>query len=158
MAGTSKVFEVVYSEGSTDEAAAVAQVVSPDDLARTLEASLALGFIRNAGMARSLQAKVDAVGAAMDRGNTKTALNTLGALEAQISAQLEKQIDELYVRSDPDRTLEQLRGIGPTIAAAIEALVGDISRFPSGGQFVSYCGLAPRKNKSGLTDPHWPSF
>jgi transposase len=71
-------------------------------------------------------------------------------------ARLEVQIDELYSRIDPQRTLEQLRGVSSTIAPALEALIGDITRFANGRRFVSYCGLAPRLKKSGLSDASMP--
>jgi len=69
---------------------------------------------------------------------------------------LAKQIDALYVVVDPERTLESLRGIGRTIAATIEALVGDINRFTNARHLVSYCGLAPRVKKSGHSDKPMP--
>jgi transposase len=66
------------------------------------------------------------------------------------------EIQELYHKIDPKRTLETIVGIGPTIAPCIEALVGNIERFSNGKKFVSYAGLAPRKSKSGLSDPAMP--
>ncbi|MBN1193338.1 MAG: IS110 family transposase [Coriobacteriia bacterium] len=69
---------------------------------------------------------------------------------------LEKQILEMYLRVDPDRTLEQLRGIGETIAPTILALVGDVTRFHNERRFVSYCGIAPRKKQTGLSDRRMP--
>jgi transposase len=74
----------------------------------------------------------------------------------QVMRTLDKQIDQHYVRIDPHRTLEQLRGVSHTIAAAVEALIGDVRRFSSSKQFVSYCGLAPRKKQTGISDPHMP--
>jgi transposase len=69
---------------------------------------------------------------------------------------LEQRIATLYDRVDPHHTLEQIRGIGPTIAPAIEALVGNILRFHNGRQFISYSGLCPRKKQSGQSDPALP--
>lgn len=69
---------------------------------------------------------------------------------------LESKIDDAYRRIDPDQTLQQLRGIGPTIAAAIEALVGNVLRFPNSRKFVGYTGLCPRRRQSGATDPAMP--
>lgn len=40
--------------------------------------------------------------------------------------------------------LQQLRGIGPTLALTIRAEIGDIGRFPTGGHLASYAGLVPR--------------
>ena len=69
---------------------------------------------------------------------------------------LEEPIASFYDRLDPDHTLEQIRGIGGIIAASIEALVGNVSRFHNGRQFTSYSGLCPRKKQSGLSDPAMP--
>jgi transposase len=48
------------------------------------------------------------------------------------------------VRSSP--------GIGDVICAGVLANTGDIRRFPNGNKYVSYCGLAPRKNQTGESD------
>lgn len=69
---------------------------------------------------------------------------------------LQGRIEKIYRRLDPQRTLERLPGIGPVIAPAVEALVGNIERFRSGRRFVSYCGLCPRKKQSGLSDRPMP--
>jgi hypothetical protein len=69
---------------------------------------------------------------------------------------LERQIATLYNRLDPNHTLQQIRGIGPIIAASIEALVIHISSFHNGRQFTSYSGLCPRKKQSGQSDPALP--
>lgn len=67
-------------------------------------------------------------------------------------ADLERRIAELYQRIDPDQVLTTLPGIGPIIAPLLMAVIGDIRRFPSAPAFVSFCGLAPRKNQTGLAD------
>ena len=82
-------------------------------------------------------------------------LDLIETLQAD-AHRLEARIKEMYLKVDPDRTLEQLRGVGTTIAASIEALVGDVGRFPNGRHFVGYCGYCPRKRKSGQTDPRLP--
>jgi transposase len=69
---------------------------------------------------------------------------------------LEPRITEIYQRLDPDQTLKQIRGIGDVIAPCIEALVGDIERFPNTREFTSFSGLCPRKKQSGLSDPPMP--
>lgn len=69
---------------------------------------------------------------------------------------LDKQIAEKYRKMDPDATLELLPGIASVIAPAVDVLVGPVLRFPNGGRLVSFCGLCPRQNKSGFTDPHMP--
>ena len=58
----------------------------------------------------------------------------------------------MYKSLCPERVLEQLRGVGPIIAANIIAMVGNINRFKNGRKFVAYCGLCPRKNQTGNSD------
>lgn len=69
---------------------------------------------------------------------------------------IEEKIQLLYHHLDPEHTLEQLRGVGPVIAAAVEALVGSVERFANGRRFVSYSGLCPRKRQTGNTDLPMP--
>jgi transposase len=82
-------------------------------------------------------------------------LDWMEQAEQQIQ-RLQEQITSLYDRWDPDHTLEQIRGIGSTIAPAIDALVGNVGRFHNSRQFTSYSGLCPRKKQSGLSDPAMP--
>ena len=74
----------------------------------------------------------------------------------QDAKQLEKRIQKIYRRMDPQRTLEKICGIGEVIAPAIHALVGDIERFPNGNKFIGYTGLCPRKNQTGTSDTPMP--
>ncbi len=67
--------------------------------------------------------------------------------------ELDAAIAGLYAVLDPERILEtQVPGIGPTIAAAIEAWVGDVDRFRSCSRFASYFGLVPRSSQTGVGD------
>lgn len=50
------------------------------------------GYITNGGICNSLQQKLDAAKAARDRGQYKTAVNILGAFNAEVSAQENKKI------------------------------------------------------------------
>jgi transposase len=47
------------------------------------------------------------------------------------------------------KALMTVPGIGPVIATAILATVGDISSFASGREFAAYLGLTPRQHSSG---------
>ena len=59
--------------------------------------------------------------------------------QAQAEAdRLEVEIVRLHKRLDPEQTLQKLPGIGDIIAAGIDAIVGDIERFPNARSFVSY--------------------
>lgn len=74
-------------------------------------------------------------------------LDELETLEAQIAA-LDTRITELYGEVDPEQRLLQQRGLGPFLAAAVTAAIGDIRRFASSKQLISYAGLAPRVKRS----------
>lgn len=45
--------------------------------------------------------------------------------------------------------LEQVRGVGPLIATAIIASIGDAKAFKNGRQFAAWLGLVPRQHSSG---------
>lgn len=53
-------------------------------------------------------------------------------------------------QSDPDAVrLQQLRGVGPMIATALLAAVGDARQFANGRQLSASLGLTPRQHSSG---------
>lgn len=72
-------------------------------------------------------------------------------MEKQVK-QLDKKIEALYEKIDPRKVLTSMQGIGPTIAAALTAKIGDIRDFKNIGAFRCYCGLVPRKKQSSNTD------
>jgi transposase len=83
-------------------------------------------------------------------------LDLMDYLQREVE-RLNGRIAEIYAQMDPDRTLEkQLPGIGAVIAPAIEALVGNISRFSNPRKFVAYTGLCPRKKQTGVQDQPMP--
>ncbi len=56
-------------------------------------------------------------------------------------------------QTDPDaRRLQQLRGVGPLIATALIAAVGDAKQFANGRQMAASLGLTPRQHSSGSKD------
>lgn len=68
--------------------------------------------------------------------------------EAKIDA-LDKEI-QAHHRSDADSLrLATIPGIGPLIASALVAAIGDPHRFRSGRQFAAWLGLVPSQNSSG---------
>lgn len=84
-----------------------------------------------------------------------------GEIDAMQQAQtradsLEQHLTKLHRQLDANRTLEQLRGVGPIIAAIIDAYTGNVDRFPNASSFISYCGLCPRKNQTGMSNPNQP--
>jgi len=71
----------------------------------------------------------------------------------QQRAMLEQSIRQLYRQLDPQRTLElQVPGIGETIAAAIEAFIGDVERFDNLKSFAACFGVVPRSRRTGDKD------
>lgn len=78
-------------------------------------------------------------------------LELMEEIEARAKG-VEKQMIAMYKSLCPERVLEQLRGVGPIIAANIIAMVGNINRFRNGRKFVAYCGLCPCKNQTGNSD------
>jgi transposase len=78
-------------------------------------------------------------------------LELMEEIEAR-AKRVEKQMIAMYKALCPERVLEQLRGVGPIIAANIIATTGNINRFKNGRKFVAYCGLCPRKNQTGNSD------
>lgn len=75
-------------------------------------------------------------------------LEHLKVLDEQI-AQLERQIRAWHRNSEPSRKLEQIPGIGPLVASAFVASVGDAKSFANGRQVAAWLGLVPRQRSSG---------
>lgn len=72
-------------------------------------------------------------------------LDAIEFIETQVSA-LEHKIRPLYRAIDPEQILLQVPGVGDIIGAALQALIGDIRRFPNAKSFAAYTGLVPRTN------------
>jgi len=63
--------------------------------------------------------------------------------------ELDREI-ALIAAADPVvKRLQQLRGVGPVIATALVATVGDVKQFANGRQLAASLGLTPRQNSSG---------
>jgi transposase len=64
-------------------------------------------------------------------------------------AELDREIEEI-AQSEPDaKRLMQLRGVGPIIATAMLATVGDARQFRNGRQMSASLGLTPKQHSSG---------
>lgn len=74
-------------------------------------------------------------------------LSVLKELQAAESA-LEEEIRTAAEKDDVCRILMSIPGVGPFTALVVRAEVGDISRFRTAEQLISYCGLAPTVNQS----------
>jgi len=67
-------------------------------------------------------------------------------------AEMDREI-ALIAASDPvAKRLQQLRGVGPMIATALLATVGDANQFANGRQMAASLGLTPKQNSSGGKD------
>jgi transposase len=74
--------------------------------------------------------------------------NDLLFLDQRIKV-LDKEIGILAENNPVTKRLQQLRGVGPLIATAIIATVGDATQFANGRQMAAGLGLTPRQNSSG---------
>ncbi|MGC9145680.1 MAG: IS110 family transposase [Nitrososphaeria archaeon] len=73
--------------------------------------------------------------------------------ELSLYAEQHKMLDAEFARiasSDEDcKLLMTIPGVGPFVAVAIKARIGDISRFPDKQKLASYAGLVPKADNSG---------
>ena len=63
--------------------------------------------------------------------------------------ELDKQIEAIARTNPVTKRLQQLRGVGPLVATALVATVGDGSHFNKGRQMAAALGLTPRQHSSG---------
>jgi len=64
-------------------------------------------------------------------------------------AELDHEIN-MIAQSDPvAKRLQQLRGVGPMVATALVATVGNAEQFANGRQMAASLGLTPRQHSSG---------
>lgn len=75
----------------------------------------------------------------------------LKTLDSRV-AELDYEIN-MIAQSDPVATrLQQLRGVGPVVATALVAAVGDAEHFANGRQMAASLGLTPKQHSSGGKD------
>ena len=63
--------------------------------------------------------------------------------------ELDKEIDKLARSNEVAKRLQQLRGVGPIVATALVATVGDGAQYKKGRQMAAALGLTPRQYSSG---------
>jgi transposase len=63
--------------------------------------------------------------------------------------ELDRTIEQLANSNEVTRRLQQLRGVGPMIATALVATVGDAAQYHKGRQMAASLGLTPRQYSSG---------
>ena len=77
--------------------------------------------------------------------------NDLQILDQRVAA-LDYEIEGI-AQSDPvAKRLQQLRGVGPLIATALVAAVGNAEQFANGRQMAASLGLTPKQHSSGGKD------
>ena len=64
-------------------------------------------------------------------------------------AELDKQIEAIALSHPVAKRLQQLRGVGPLVATALVATVGDARHYRKGRQMAAALGLTPRQHSSG---------
>jgi transposase len=72
----------------------------------------------------------------------------LVALDERI-ARYDHYIQQVHRNCPLSRKLEQIRGVGPLIATAVLASVGDAKAFKNGRPFAAWLGVVPRQQSSG---------
>ncbi len=65
---------------------------------------------------------------------------------------LDQAIEKLANSNEVTRRLQQLRGVGPMVATALVATVGNAEQYPKGRQMAAALGLTPRQYSSGGKD------
>jgi len=84
----------------------------------------------------------------IDRHMLEQKLATVDTFTELIS-DADRQIQQYFLPHPAFALLQTVPGVGPLIAAICIAELGDIGRFPSAKQVVSYAGLAPSEHSSG---------
>jgi transposase len=70
------------------------------------------------------------------------------AITTEIGA-IEKHIHAWHRSCEESRRLEEIPGVGPIVATALVAEVGDWKAFSSGRSFAAWIGLVPRQHSTG---------
>jgi transposase len=66
--------------------------------------------------------------------------------------ELDQTIQKLANSNEVTRRLQQLRGVGPMVATALVATVGDAQQYHKGRQMAAAIGLTPRQHSGGGKD------
>lgn len=74
--------------------------------------------------------------------------NRLSELDSRMEG-LEKQLNDVTLQNETCKRLMEIPGVGPLIATAAVATMGEASAFKSGREFAAYAGLAPKQTGSG---------
>ena len=84
------------------------------------------------------------------RSRVDSALRLINNLDFEI--ELFAKLVTNRLREHPGyRAIQQIPGVGPTLAAVFVAEIGDITRFPGPAQLASWAGLTPKHHESDTT-------
>ena len=75
----------------------------------------------------------------------------LRALDQRM-AELDQQVGAIAQQNPTAKRLQQLRGVGPLIATALVATIGDGTQYRKGRDMAAAIGLTPRQHSSGGKD------
>lgn len=90
-----------------------------------------------------------------DNGLSATIRELLGEIRERLKFiedrldQYNLRIDRLFRQDERCRRLAEVEGVGPLIATALVAAVGNATEFKSGRELAAYLGLVPRHRASG---------
>jgi transposase len=84
----------------------------------------------------------------LSRGLLATLADELAGLEARLH-ELDQQLVALCRQSELCRRVSSVPGIGPVIATALVASIGDGRQFKNGRELAAWIGLVPRQRSSG---------
>jgi transposase len=62
---------------------------------------------------------------------------------------IERKIGQVFKSTEPCQRLAEIRGVGPLIATALVAAVGDARVFKNGRHMAAWLGLVPRQQTTG---------
>ena len=92
-----------------------------------------------------------------DEGNTLTPLGReglrelyeeLGALDERV-ARADRLVQRVFTQTAACQRLAKVEGIGPVVATALVAAVGNAKEFANGRHLAAWLGLVPRQSSSG---------
>lgn len=73
-------------------------------------------------------------------------------LEEEELSEVRETIAILCEQVGPVDMLQTAPGVGPVVAAAVAAAIGDHTRFPGPKQFRAYTGIVPKVSRSGVSE------
>ena len=85
------------------------------------------------------------------RGLLNGLWNDLKTLDQRV-AELDREINTIAQSNTVAKRLQQLRGVGPMVATALVATVGNVEQFANGRQMAASLGLTPKQHSSGGKD------